>query len=369
MKFLKKIMIPLLIATGLIGATTLFVIHQPPFGGKPTKEQLLRYRKSPNYKDGKFHNLVETPVMAPEASYIDLLRQQLAGGESRAPQEAILVVKRNMKETPSSGNPHLTWFGHSSYLLQLSGYNLLVDPVFSERTSPFDFVGTKAFAGTTEIGVEDLPAIDFVLITHDHYDHLDYPTIQKLAHKAKGFYVPLGVGAHLERWGVSSDQIHELDWWEEIPLVADLQLIATPARHFSGRGITDRNKTLWASYVLKSKQHSLYLGGDSGYGPHFKEIGNLFGPFDLTLLECGQYHPYWPNIHMMPEETVQAHLDLKGKVLMPVHWGKFTLSLHAWNEPVERVTAKAKEKGVTVVTPRIGEQVVVDSKLPVKPWW
>lgn len=369
MRILRKMMIPLFIASGLMGAGALFVIKQPPFGGKPNKEQLLRMQQSPNYKNGKFKNLLETPVMAPKASYLNLLQQQIAGGENRQPEEAIPMVKRNLKEPLSSMDPHITWFGHSSYLLQLEGYNFLVDPVFSERVSPFDFVGTKAFPGTDIYGLDDFPALDFVLITHDHYDHLDYRSIQALASKVKVFFVPLGVGPHLERWGVPAENIQELDWWEDIPLAENLQLIATPARHFSGRGISDRNRTLWTSYVLKSKRHALYLGGDSGYGPHFKEIGNQYGPFDLTLLENGQYHPYWPNIHMMPEETVQAHIDLKGKVLMPVHWAKFSLSLHSWTEPIERLLKKAEEMDVKVVTPQLGEQLILEKNLPDNKWW
>ena len=181
--------------------------------------------------------------------------------------------------------------------------------------------------------------------------------------------MPLGVGAHFEKWGIDTSRITEFDWWEKAEIAPGIRLTATPARHFSGRSLTDRGKTLWTSYVLETDSTKLYIGGDSGYGPHFKEIGEKYGPFDITILECGQYNNYWPLIHMMPEQTVQAHLDLKGKVLLPVHWGKFVLALHPWNEPIERLTAEAEKKSVTVTTPLIGEQIMPDSILPQTKWW
>ncbi|HYH55177.1 MAG TPA: MBL fold metallo-hydrolase, partial [Anseongella sp.] len=264
--------------------------------------------------------------------------------------------------------PVVTWFGHSSYLIQAEGLNILVDPVFSRRVSFAQYIGPSAYPGSMIVSVKDLPAIDAVIISHDHYDHLDYGTILQLREKVKAFYVPLGVGSHLAYWGVPDENITELDWWDSVDALGSLKLTAAPARHFSGRGFT-RNKTLWASFVLEMEGYKLYLGGDSGYDRHFREIGDKFGPFDLVILENGQYNPQWPFIHMMPEETVQASLDLRGKVLLPVHWGKFTLAVHAWNDPAIRVVKKAEEMNVKVTTPRIGEPIVLDSVYPSDQWW
>jgi L-ascorbate metabolism protein UlaG (beta-lactamase superfamily) len=261
----------------------------------------------------------------------------------------------------------IVWFGHSSYFIHINGKNILVDPVFSGNASPISLFA-KNYQGSNTYSTDDFPELDMVLITHDHYDHLDYASILKLKEKTKHFYTSLGVGAHLAYWGVEESRITEFDWWDELSLDSNIQLIAAPARHFSGRKFT-RGKTLWASYILKAPGTTLYLGGDSGYDTHFKEIGEKYGPFDLALLECGQYNLYWPSIHMMPEETAQAALDLKAKRLMPVHWSKFTLALHPWNEPVSRVTAAATKLGVQVTTPMIGEQIVIDSLYPDQKWW
>ncbi len=216
--------------------------------------------------------------------------------------------------------------------------------------------------------MEDFPDPDMVLITHDHFDHLDYETILKLKSRAKHFYTSLGVASHLVSWGVDREKITELDWWEEASQVEGIKWIAAPARHFSGRTFK-RNRTLWSSFILETSGYRIYLGGDSGYDTHFKEIGERYGPFDLALLECGQYNPLWANIHMMPEETVQAALDLKSKLLLPVHWGKFTLSLHPWTDPIQRVTKEAALKGVAITTPMIGEPLVISEDYPVKHWW
>lgn len=230
------------------------------------------------------------------------------------------------------------------------------------------FVG-KRYSENLPANIQDLPHIDAVLISHDHYDHLDYDSILKLRDKVKRFLVPLGIGAHLERWGVEKTRIQEFDWWDEIEFEG-LKVIAAPARHFSGRSLTDRNATLWCSWVIHSKQGRIFYSGDSGYGLHFKEIGSKHGPFDLTLIECGQYDNRWADIHMMPEEAVQAHLDVKGKVMLPIHWGAFTLAFHDWDEPVERIIGISEEKNVAVATPKIGEPVEIGtSKYPISLWW
>jgi L-ascorbate metabolism protein UlaG (beta-lactamase superfamily) len=209
-----------------------------------------------------------------------------------------------------------------------------------------------------------------VVVTHDHYDHLDYETILRFrTHTNTRFVLPLGVGAHFEKWGFDTTRFCELDWWEKATSELGLDITATPSRHFSGRGLSDRGKTLWTSYVLALDGYKIYLGGDSGYGPHFAEIGQKIGPFDLTILECGQYNYYWRYIHMMPEETVQAHQDLQGKVLWPVHWGKFTLALHPWDEPVTRLLTQAEKQKVVVATPAIGQQWNLQASPPTTRWW
>ncbi len=337
------------------------------FGQQAAGARLERIKKSPNYIDNIFQYPEHTPLMTKEASYFKMIRNQFIKDSARAPFTSLPSVKTALKKdstTPFS----VTWFGHSSYLIQLEGKNILVDPVFSETASPVNFIGAKRFKGTDVYTLNDLPYLDAVVLTHDHYDHLDFNVIVQLRSLSVKFYMPLGVGAHLQKWGIEPSRIVELDWWEKVPLSPTLSLTATPARHFSGRGLSDRGKTLWASYVLKADSTNLYLGGDSGYGPHFKEIGAKFGPFDLTILECGQYHPYWPFIHMTPEETVQAHLELNGKVLFPVHWGKFALAFHPWKEPIERLVAEAEALSVVVTTPVIGEPVLL-GQLPQSKWW
>jgi L-ascorbate metabolism protein UlaG (beta-lactamase superfamily) len=278
------------------------------------------------------------------------------------PQKLIPSQKTDLKKLQAD-TPIITWFGHSSYLIQSKGVHILVDPVFSGNASPFSFFG-KSFKGTDVYGLADMPKIDIIIITHDHYDHLDYKTISQLPTGGR-FYAPLGVGAHLEHWGITPENIIEYDWWEGGKIGDDIQLTATPARHFSGRGF-QRGKTLWTSYVLQLHGYTLLLGGDSGYENHFKEIGAKFGPFDLAILESGQYGDAWPYIHMMPEQTVQAAKDLQAKVLFPV---QFALAYHAWNEPIERLIKSASRQQVKVTTPLIGEPIILDKQYPQQSWW
>jgi L-ascorbate metabolism protein UlaG (beta-lactamase superfamily) len=370
MRMFKKIMISFFFAVVLLAGLAFIFVHQTSFGKNPQGRRLERIKKSFNYsiKEGNFKNLSETPIMAAYASYFKLLKAYIWKKNPTEPDEVVPYTETDLKsEAPEK--PRVIWFGHSTYLIQIKGKNILMDPVFSERTSPVQYAGSKRYAGTERYSLADFPRIDFVIISHDHYDHLDYGTISQLDSKGIKFFTPLGVGAHLESWGIADSQITEFDWWEGAEIAEGLKLTATPARHFSGRSITNRNSTLWASFVLSSQEYCIYLGGDSGYDTHFKVIGDKFGPFDLVILECGQYHPYWPNIHMMPEETVQAAIDLRGKILLPVHWGKFTLALHSWNDPINRVEKKAKESNVRITTPMIGESLVIDSFYPHKQWW
>ncbi|MBD2843865.1 MBL fold metallo-hydrolase [Paenibacillus sp. IB182496] len=271
--------------------------------------------------------------------------------------------------TARSGAARVTWFGHSALLVELDGKTLLLDPMLGRAPSPVPWVGGRRYSAGLPAEPEQLPPIDAVILSHDHYDHLDYGTIRKLRHKVKHYYVPLGVGAHLRRWGVAEARITELDWWQEAD--ADgLRLACTPAQHFSGRSLTDRGRTLWCSWVIAGAEQRLFFSGDSGYGAHFREIGERYGPFDLTMMECGQYDPRWADIHMLPEQTVQAQLDVRGKAMIPVHWGAFTLALHSWTDPVERVLRAAAEHELAVATPRIGETVEAGAEAyPMTPWW
>ncbi|HSZ25840.1 MAG TPA: MBL fold metallo-hydrolase [Cytophagaceae bacterium] len=361
-------MMLLILVIAIIALTIYLFMQKDVFGQKPEGKRLERIQKSPNYRDGVFQYPEKTPVMAENASYWKLLKIQFSKQPDREPVKPLPSVKTDLKKPPV--HPYvITWFGHSSYLIQLKGQNILVDPVFGERASPVSFAGSKRYPGTEVFGLGDMPLLDAVILSHDHYDHLDYEVISTLKNSNTKFYMPLGVGAHLEKWGIDPSRITELDWWEKTEVIPGISLVSTPGRHFSGRGISDRGKTLWSSYVLQTDSNKLFIGGDSGYGPHFKEIGEKYGPFDLTILECGQYNEYWPFIHMMPEQTVQAHLDLKGKALLPVHWGKFTLSLHPWKEPIERLLKKAEEESVKVTTPLMGEPIFPDSLLPRSTWW
>ena len=290
------------------------------------------------------------------------------------PAGKLPFVKTDLKKLYSA-EPWLVWFGHSSYLLQIESKNLLIDPVFSGNAAPLSFM-VKAFPGSNEYKIEDMPAIDYLILTHDHYDHLDFRTIRKLKGKVSKIFCSLGVGAHLMHWGVEENIITEMDWWQSEQLDKKIKLTAAPARHFSGRGIK-RGQSLWSSFILKTATHNLYLGGDSGYDSHFKDIGKQYGPFDLAILESGQYNTMWPLIHMLPEETVQAAVDLKAKAMIPVHWGKFRLGMHPWDEPVKRVLVKAeqinKAQGtgdqLQVATPKIGEPLLINGNYNTNNWW
>lgn len=342
--------------------------QQPAFGKLPAGKRLENIRHSPHFKEGSFQNLSDTPMMADNGSALKAVKEVFFTKHSDVrPHRTLPFVKKPLTVVPEI-TPALTWFGHSSYLLQCNDTNILVDPVFSERASPVSYIGSKAFDGSNVFSINDLPEIDIVLITHDHYDHLDYHVIRELKNRVPLFIVPLGVGAHLEYWGVDPRKIKELDWWQDISVNAGMHIVATPARHFSGRSFK-RNKTLWTSYVLTTNSCKLFIGGDSGYDSHFSAIGAKYGPFDLAILETGQYNKMWPNIHMFPEQTIQAAVDLKAKMLMPVHWAKFALAVHPWYEPVERAVYKANELNLPIITPLIGERITLKSPVTGRRWW
>jgi L-ascorbate metabolism protein UlaG (beta-lactamase superfamily) len=334
-------------------------------GKNPSGNELKKVEASPNYKNKSFQNLMQTSMME-NTSMFSIMWKFMNKPKNTAPPKPLPSVKTDLKSLPD-GAPVIVWFGHSSYLIKINGKYILVDPVLSGHASPFSFTA-KSFPGTDIYTVEDLPPIDMLIISHDHYDHMDYKAIKKLVPKTKLICTSLGVASHLNYWGLNNTRIIEFDWWDSHELLNDMQLTAVPARHFSGRSFV-RSKTLWSSFVLQSGQYSLFIGADSGYGDHFKAIQQKFGSFDLAILECGQYNIAWHSIHMLPEETAQASIDLHAKVLMPVHWGKFSISLHPWDEPVRRVLAKAGELNIKVTTPMIGESVTIGGVYPEKRWW
>ncbi len=361
--------ITILIVVGIILVAFMFLNFYPAFGGKASKEKVLIFNQSKSYLKGKFVNQIPTTMDTSFKKMVSILKDYLKGNPKIRPVKSIPVQPLDARLLEGNQQANVTWLGHSTVLLELDGKTLLLDPMFSQAPSPIPQLGGRRYSEKLPIEIEELPQIDAILISHDHYDHMDYNSIKKLKAKTKHFYVPLGAGSHLERWGVEPKQIRELDWWNEAEFEG-LTIACTPARHFSGRSLFDRDSTLWCSWVIAGQQTKVYFSGDSGYGPHFKEIGERFGPFDLTLLECGQYDQRWSAIHMMPEETVQAQLDLKGKMMLPIHWGAFTLALHDWNEPIERVTKTAKAQNIEIASPRIGETFMIGAaNYPASIWW
>jgi L-ascorbate metabolism protein UlaG (beta-lactamase superfamily) len=342
-------------------------IHSRPFGSPPAGPRLKTVQLSPHYLNGQFQNRTLTPSLTEGASFFGVLGEFLFGKDKRnRPAAPLPSCKTDLLHRDPQEN-FLVWFGHSSYFMQLDGKTFLVDPVFSGNASPLSFT-TKSFAGTDIYSVTDLPPIDYLFITHDHWDHLDYPTLTGLRPKVNKTITALGVGAHLERWGFDPNTIQEMDWNEPWILEKGFEIYTVSARHFSGRGLK-RNGTLWNSFVLHTPHWKIFIGGDSGYDHHFKEAGEQFGPFDLVILEDGQYNKNWKYIHMTPEETVQAALDLRAKKLLPVHWAKFSLSLHAWDEPIIRIKKEAALKNMPLVHPLIGEKVLMDGDQVFKNWW
>ncbi|WP_354359937.1 MBL fold metallo-hydrolase [Pedobacter sp. UYP30] len=346
----------------------MLVIKVRSFGELPQGDRRSRIKALPNYKNGALENLVQTPMQLEGVGFTKLLLRFLfAKRPNASPKKALPHVVPNLNGLADPVSPEIIWFGHSSYLIKINGKRILVDPVFSNRASPVSFMGPKAFLGSDIVQAEEFKNIDILLITHDHFDHLDYETITKIWPHIDKVVTSLGVGAHLTDWGIAAEKITELAWNEHV-LIDGLNFTAVSARHFSGRKFK-RNQTVWSAFMLKTDTHHLFLGGDSGYEKHFKEIGDQFGPFDIALLECGQYNEYWPYIHMFPEQTVQAAKDLGTKTLMPVHWGKFSLAMHAWDEPIKKLFIEAKKQNLALTTPKIGETIVLDKPLPTEEWW
>lgn len=346
----------------------IIIINLPVFGGSIKGKRLERIKKSPNYKDGVFQNLSYTPSVAEGFTMRQVIWDFITDKTpNKVPDHAIPSIKTNLKNQPLDEN-FLVWMGHSSYYFQIDGQRFLVDPVFSGNASPIPGT-TKAFAGTDIYNTDDFPEIDYLIISHDHYDHLDYKTIQNLKPKIKKVICGLGVGAHFERWGFEENQIIELDWYEKSGLNKNITITSTPARHFSGR-LFKRNTTLWSSYVLQTATKKIFIGGDSGYDSHIKKIGEKFGPFDWAILENGQYNEKWRYIHTLPEEFGKVVEDLGTTNVLPVHSGKFSLAQHAWDEPLKKLKAYSNGKNFRLCTPMIGEKMSLDNKeQKFSKWW
>ena len=367
-KILKKIMMIFLILIAVLVVATLLFMQHPKFGKRPDGKRLELIQKSANYKDGAFQNQSFTPDLAEGATMTKVMYQFFFGKSKRSkPAKALPSQKTDLKQLGANENV-VVWFGHSSYFIKADGKTILVDPVFSGAASPIPAT-TRAFAGADVYSVDDFPEIDYLFISHDHWDHLDYDTVLKLKSKVKKVITGLGTGEHFEYWGYDAATVIELDWNQSASLGDGFSTTAVPGRHFSGRSFK-RNSAIWVGFVLQTPSLKLFLGGDSGYDHHFKTIGDTYGPFDLALLECGQYNEYWKYIHMMPEEVVKAAQELRTKRLMPVHWAKFSLALHAWDEPIIRVTTEAEKQNMPIVTPMIGQKVNLnDTNQTFTKWW
>jgi L-ascorbate metabolism protein UlaG (beta-lactamase superfamily) len=358
---LLTIVVVLIASTGWLDA----------LGAAPAGERLERIKRSPNYQDGAFRN-PEATSLATTGSTWSTLRRWLGGHEQRVPPGPMPIVSltKGSFAQPRASGLRVTWLGHSTVLVEIDGARILFDPVWARRASPSSLIGPKRFH-EPPLALHDLPALDAIVASHDHYDHLDRGVVRALARSPEQararFIVPLGVGAHLERWGVAPARITELDWSESITL-GQLELTATPARHFSGRGLSDRNHTLWASWSVAGPKHRVFHSGDTGPFPGFVDIGTAHGPFDLTLIKIGAYGDTWPDIHLTPEQAVDAHGKLRGKLLLPIHWGTFNLAFHAWDEPAERVVIAAGS-GTRLIVPRPGESVEPATVRAAEMWW
>lgn len=340
------------------------------FGASPAGARLERVRGSSHFVNGRFENTVPVKQPVAPSEQFKLAGAYAFGREKRAPEHRLPVYdpRAAWEHAPSTGL-RLSWLGHSTCLIELDGARVLTDPVWGDRASPFSWAGPARFH-EAPVALAALPRLDAVLLSHDHYDHLCVHTIRELAAMRVPFITSLGVGAHLEAWGVLPELITELDWWESHELRGpSLKFTATPARHFSGRGLGDGNQTFWSSWALEGRKHKVFFSGDTGLTPEFEEIGARLGPFDVSLLEVGAFHPAWSSIHLGPDNALRAHQMLRARYLMPVHWGTFNLALHAWDEPGEVLLARAPEQGVSLLTPRLGKPFEPALAEAPEAWW
>ncbi len=350
----------------LLGAC--MFLQQAKFGKLPHGENLAQVERSAHYRDGQFYNLIDTPKFSQDVSVVSIVWNDLIHPAKRlVPEHLLPAVKVSLHELDLHQDL-VVWLGHSSYFIQLGGKRILIDPILSDYAAPFSFLN-KAFPGTSIYTADDFPPVNYLLISHDHWDHLDYPTVIALKKKVGQVICPLGVDSYFFNWGYKQNQVVAGDWYDQLVNQEGLSIHLLPARHYSGRGLR-QNQTLWGSFVLTSSEYKLFFSGDSGYGPHFKDVGQKLGPFDLVALDSGQYDDRWAYIHMTPEEAVTAAQDLGAKVLLPAHVGRFSISRHAWDEPFNRISSAGHSQGVNLVTPVIGEIVKLGSKVNTfSRWW
>jgi L-ascorbate metabolism protein UlaG (beta-lactamase superfamily) len=323
--------------------------------------------KAKNYSNGRFTNSEATTVMKPGTTWDSTYRFLFEKGKDREPSGPLpLAAVKHFEEKAAPSGILFAWLGHAGVFLEIAGKRVLVDPMFSERASFFSWAGPRRFQ-PSPIQAKDLPALDAVLISHDHYDHLDKRSVLDLVKKTSSFHVPRGVGAILERWGVPKPKIREYAWWDE-QVVGGLTIAAVPARHFSGRGLFDRDKTLWCSWVVISGNQRVYHSGDTGMTSQFREIGEKYGPFDVAFIKIAAYHENWPDIHLNPEQAIEAFGSLRGRIMVPIHWGTFSLSTHSWHEPIERLVKAADRNKAKIITPMMGE-IVDPSSYENRYWW
>ena len=350
----------------------IFLNVSPVFGASPDKNSKKIIENSENFIEGKFRNIKTTYTNFRTSEKKATLMDWFSPPKDKNPLNPLPTIKFIGKDLAEG---KFVWLGHSTVLMKTEGLVVMTDPVFN-RASPLpsfnsksksNFFNGKPFIFENPVVIDDLPKVDVVIISHDHYDHLDSKAIKDLSNQVDQFFVPLGVGAHLERWGVNKNRITEYDWYDSKDY-KNIKFTFAPSLHFSGRGVTNGNSTLWGSWMIKSKTLSAYFSGDGGYSETFKKLGNEYGPFDIAFIENGAYNVDWSNVHMFPDEAVQASIDLKAQVLFPIHWSKFDLSVHPWDEPIIRITKEAAKKNVNIATPMIGE-VFELSSIPKKPWW
>jgi len=362
------ILLSCLFVVGFLFVGGCVILNQPRFGKLPGEESFDLITQSPQYKDGKFQYPEITPLFSTDDSMFSVLWSGLLNKKERlVPEAPIPAMKTDLKALDPQQDV-IVWLGHSSWFIQLDGKRIVIDPILSDYAAPFPFMN-RAFDGTSIYKPGDMPEIDCLLISHDHWDHLDYPTVMALRPKVKQVVCPIGVGAYFEYWGFAKEKIYEGDWNETIEIDKDFTVHLLPARHYSGR-LFSKNKTLWAGFALVTSHRRIFFSGDSGYGPHFSDIGQTFNGFDLVLLDCGQYDSRWAYIHMTPEEAVAAAQDLGARTFIPAHIGRFTIANHPWDEPFQRLTDASERKSYRLVTPEIGEPVAMDNPSSQIPeWW
>lgn len=339
------------------------------FGGKVTPDLIQQYEQSANWQDGQFQNLERTDMNMSLSKVPNMLYKQFSNSKARTPKKPLPIVPFDkVAFEAESEKAKLIWYGHSVVLMRMNGKTILIDPMLGDNTTPIAPVANRRFSKNTLSLIDDFPMIDLIILTHDHYDHLDFDSIQKLKSKTKQFFVALGVKRHLVSWGVAAEIITEFDWWDN-QVFNDISITFTPTRHFSGRGLSDRFKGLWGGWAFKTATENIWFSGDGGYGKHFKEIGKRLGAFDFAFMECGQYNVDWYEIHLFPKESVQAAIEAKVQKVMPVHWAGFSLSYqHTWTEPAEEFLAACLNEKLPFGTPKIGQLFTIDSVTTEK-WW